>query len=403
VARLIQGSPPSYRLYKRTGQAVVTIDGYDYYLGRYGTPASRQKYAGLIRAWEQRREEPRPNPTPLTPEGRPTVNDLILAYLRYAKDYYKPSADGQRREAGCIADALDVVQGECGRDPADLFGPKKLKQVREKMVERSWCRQYVNHQIARVKRMFAWAVEEELVPGTVYHALRAVAGLKKGKAQVREGRRVRPVSAAAVKAVLAKAHPVLAAMIRFQWYTGCRPGELCVLKPVHVDRSKKVWLYAVPAAANKTDHHDRDRLVFIGPRGQRVLAPWLAVGPDECVFSPRRAEEMRLAERRRKRLTPLYPSHERRLATKRAANPKRPKKDRYDGAAYRRAIRRLCLIAGVAPWHPHQLRHSAATRFRREYGVEAARALLGHSKLSTTEIYAERDARAAMRVARKVG
>lgn len=42
-------------------------------------------------------------------------------------------------------------------------------------------------------------------------------------------------------------------------------------------------------------------------------------------------------------------------------------------------------------WHPHQLRHNAATRLRREHGIEMARIILGHRHISATEIYAEAD------------
>ena len=34
--------------YKRTDQAVVTLNGRDYYLGKHGTGASRQAYDRLI-------------------------------------------------------------------------------------------------------------------------------------------------------------------------------------------------------------------------------------------------------------------------------------------------------------------------------------------------------------------
>jgi site-specific recombinase XerD len=36
------------------------------------------------------------------------------------------------------------------------------------------------------------------------------------------------------------------------------------------------------------------------------------------------------------------------------------------------------------------LRHTFATRVRKEHGLEAAQVLLGHSKADTTQIYAER-------------
>ncbi len=40
-------------------------------------------------------------------------------------------------------------------------------------------------------------------------------------------------------------------------------------------------------------------------------------------------------------------------------------------------------------WHPHQLRHNAATEFRKEFGIEAARIILGHRSAAITEVYAE--------------
>jgi hypothetical protein len=66
MARTKSGTPPNYRLYKRTGQAVVTLGGRDHYLGPHGTPASRQKYAGLIWAWERRQESTQISTVPLT-------------------------------------------------------------------------------------------------------------------------------------------------------------------------------------------------------------------------------------------------------------------------------------------------------------------------------------------------
>ena len=54
-------------------------------------------------------------------------------------------------------------------------------------------------------------------------------------------------------------------------------------------------------------------------------------------------------------------------------------------------------------WHPNQLRHAAATRVRQEFGLDAARTVLGHSDLKTSEIYAERDLGRAAEVARMIG
>jgi integrase len=70
---------------------------------------------------------------------------------------------------------------------------------------------------------------------------------------------------------------------------------------------------------------------------------------------------------------------------------RRPPGARYDKDSYRRAIQRAARKAGVAAWHPHQLRHTRATQVRARYGLDAARALLGHGSSQMTETYAERD------------
>ena len=45
----------------------------------------------------------------------------------------------------------------------------------------------------------------------------------------------------------------------------------------------------------------------------------------------------------------------------------------------------------IPSWHPHQLRHNAGTALRRQFGLDVARAVLGHSTPDVTEIYAELD------------
>jgi integrase len=49
------------------------------------------------------------------------------------------------------------------------------------------------------------------------------------------------------------------------------------------------------------------------------------------------------------------------------------------------------------------LRHTAATVIRREMGLDAARAHLGHRSLGITDTYAELDQALAVEAARKLG
>lgn len=54
-------------------------------------------------------------------------------------------------------------------------------------------------------------------------------------------------------------------------------------------------------------------------------------------------------------------------------------------------------------WSPNQLRHNAATYLRKQFGIEAARVVLGHASADVTEIYAELDLAKAAEIMGRVG
>ena len=66
-------------------------------------------------------------------------------------------------------------------------------------------------------------------------------------------------------------------------------------------------------------------------------------------------------------------------------------------------MQRACRRAGIPAWSPRQLRHTRPTLIRQAYGLEAAKAVLGHADTKVTEIYAERDLGLAVRVMREPG
>jgi integrase len=71
--------------------------------------------------------------------------------------------------------------------------------------------------------------------------------------------------------------------------------------------------------------------------------------------------------------------------------------------AYARAIIRACDEAGVPRWSPNQLRHNAATRLRKSFGLDVAQIVLGHATADVTQIYAELDMQRAIQVMESVG
>jgi integrase len=193
-------------------------------------------------------------------------------------------------------------------------------------------------------------------------------------------------------------------MIQVQRLCGGRPQDVVEMRAIDIDMSGPVWEYR--PRRYKTEHRDpdnspdRERVVFLGPRAQALLKPYLTLQLTDYLFSPARSEQARHAERRRQRRSPMTPSQ---AARQPKARRKVPPRNHYDVASYRKAIRRACKKAGIPIWFPNQLRHTRGTEIRKRYGLEASQAVLGHSELGATQIYAEADRDTARRVMGEVG
>ena len=109
--------------------------------------------------------------------------------------------------------------------------------------------------------MFKWAAGEELIPEETYRAIALVAGLRQGRTDAHETDPVLPVEGAVVEKTL-QLFPIVADMVRLQRLTGMRPAEVCILRPIDLDRSGDVWLYR--PQSHKTEHHGRERVIFLG-------------------------------------------------------------------------------------------------------------------------------------------
>src|SRR6185436_17427489 len=118
--------------------------------------------------------------------------------------------------------------------------------------------------------------------------------LLKGRSEARETAPIRPVADTVVEATLASVSPVVADMVRFQRITGCRPGEVVILRPCDVDTSENVWIYT--PSSHKTEHHGKQRVILIGPRTQNVLRRYLVRDKATFCFSPAESESQRRAE-----------------------------------------------------------------------------------------------------------
>lgn len=417
MPRLVH-KPPKYRLHKGSGQAIVSINGRRLYLGVYGTPKSHELYEKAISEWRRSlpgkaKSETTTKQVPLFNDellitapklrerrqaGREvTVNELIFVYRKHTHVYYRKNGE-VTREAMIIDEVLRFMDEHHGTDRVDEFGPVKLDELRERMIdELDWSRKHINKQVSRIIRMFRWAVEQELAPPESHSALAKLTGLKKDRSRARETRGVSCVDDEIVQQTISLLPPVIADMVRLQRLTGARPGEICTVRPGDIDRSASIWIY-IPQS-HKTQHHDQNRMIVIGPQAQAVLRPYLLRAADAFCFTPEESERVRLAKRTEDRTTPMRKRERerRKLKSLRIFAP------RYDAASYRHAIQRACARAGLPKWSPNQLRHNAATEIRKRFGLDAAQVICGHQSADVTQVYAERDMELAMRVAREMG
>lgn len=383
---------PKYRKHSGRNVAFVVLGGRRVYLkGSFGSSESKAEYKARILEWETSGRTATP---PTAHQNELTLKELLAQFVIWGQTYY-----GDSGELENVAHALRPVNELYGNATAREFGPLALKAVRERMIRDGLSRNVINDRISRVKRVFRWLTENELIPPSVYHGLQAVRGLSAGRSGAKETEPVKPVREAFVDAVKPFVNRQVWAMIELQRWTGMRSGEVTAMRTADLDTSGKVWVYS--PAKHKTAHHGHRRQIYIGPRAQAVLKPWLRTNLAEFLFSPREAMEEWRSERSRQRKTPLSCGN--RPGTNRKRNPQKPLSDCYDTMSYYNSVRRACERAKVPHWHPHQLRHNAATWLRKEYGLDVARCVLGHRSPQVTETYAELDFAKAAEIMGKVG
>lgn len=388
---------PGYRRRSDRNVAFVEIRGRRHYLGTFDSPESWERYWQLVNAELARRDQERlaaklPARVVTT---RPNVAELVEAFWLANRDRYTKHGE-PTSERRMYRIALRPLRELRGATMAEWFGPRDLVVCRDWMKAKGYCRKKINQHVGRIRRVFKWGVSQGLISAPVWQALTAVEGLRRGEAPDRP--KVKPVRLAYVRAIKRFVSPPIWALIRFQLLTGCRPGEACSLRAVDLSmRGNDVWEYR--PARHKTEHHDFERVIWIGPRGKRLLQAWLTDNVAAALWSPATGRAAYLASVTTRSEAYRQTTKRYRLKKRVPKGKSRRPRECYSVGSYGDAIERACKKAGVPHWAPNQLRHAAATNLRREFGIELTRIILGHKSMSTSEIYGERDAglaRAAM-------
>ncbi|GAB5494977.1 MAG: site-specific integrase [Phycisphaerales bacterium] len=376
--------PPKYCLHKPSGRARIVWKGRHIWLGKYGTPESRQRYARVIASIAAEGRVP-DEYAPRDIAESVTVADLTALHRDWAAATYQDDGVPTKRYM-TIDRVLTLLEGMFGDLDVHAFGPRELQAFRKTLEQRDGegrtrNRRTINEYTQIVVAVYKWAVSEGRVGVETWQALTSVSPLRTGRTTAAERRAVMPVCIETVNKTCAMLPCTLASLVRVQLLTGMRPGEAVSMRVGDIDRDGPVWIYR--PARHKNAHRGKAREIAIPLAAQPLIQKYIDASESDGIdhiFSPERAEQER--ERRRTRPGSLDGG--------------------YHPCAYAKAIKRAAVQAGVEHWHPHQLRHAYATAAKQEAGWEAARVLLGHSSASTTEIYVEEDRRIAMMSADRV-
>jgi integrase len=346
MSRIRQPSVPSYRLHRQSGQGIVTLpDGVggrrDVLLGKHNSPESIAEYRRLIAEWSVRGRLPAARVA--TPAA--TLNEIILSCWQYVASHYRLADGSPSTEVNNIRLALRPLKSLYGHTAAADFDVLALEAVREQMIRDWHCRNRVNKDVARIKRLFKWGARKKLLPISVFQDLATIEGLRAGRSEARDTPPVRPVPRPVVEQTVAVMRPTLADMVCLQLETGMRPGEVCRMRACDIDMTVTVWLYR--PGQHKSLHHGHDRVVPIGPRSQEYIRRHLKTDIQAYLFTPADSMAELRAHQRRNRKSKVPPSQRHRAKPR----PKRRPGERYTTAAYASAVAGACDRAFPPPQH----------------------------------------------------
>jgi len=272
-----------------------------------------------------------------------TLAEVAGRFYEWADIYYR-RADGSRtREGNNCEVALRSLVARFGSESLDNIGYSSLIEARNELETSGLYRTTINQRVGIWKRFIGWALENRLCQPSTKSEWCALGNLKQLRTVAPEGAPIRPVPHAWVKATLPYLPEPARSMVRIHELTGMRPGELLAMRACDIERRRTVWVYR--PGQHKNSHRGQPRVIVIGPRAQKIIAPFVRSWKD------------------RGRIWATY------------------KSPTEYGQTIRRGVQ-AAQIAGarIEHWSSNQLRHSCGTRVRRKFGVEAAGAVLGHAR-----------------------
>lgn len=338
---------PRYTLHSSGRARIYFAKNYRLLPGLYNSPESWKAFHELCEVIHATGDFP-PEPKK---EGPLTVEAMGHKFLAYAVSYYEGQGS---REAVNLSYAVNAAVDLWGSLMADQFGPTHLKAVRKALIKRGQVRKTVNRRATQITSMFRWAVEEGLVVPDVWQRLKAVKPIPPGREGAVDNPQIQPVTSTQLEATLAELTQPIRRAVQVQALTGMRSSELLAMRPQDVAMEGEHWIYRLKK--HKTSAHIGETFILIPRPAVGILL--------ECMPKS-------YADR-------WFP---------------------WTVGWQCKSVQAAAARAGVAHWHPHQLRHNLATQIAEQIDMSAAQKVLRHTNPRTTEGYAKETMAGLLKIA----
>lgn len=373
-------SMPDYR-YHVSGQGVVELSGKTFYLGPYDSPESRAKYFALLQVFnENGLAIPDGHIATYQKDVPVSVRCVTAEFRELVKVKYAKSPS----HSGRLINLCVLLEDEYGDEPADEFGPRRLAALRDIFVASGNNRNYANSQTRSICQIFKHGVSRELIEIAVLQRLETLEPLRHGQTTALETEPRTAVHLDVVRATARHLSPTVIAMVMVQVATGMRPSEVFKMRAMDIDQSGKEWIYRPDS--HKTAHHGVIKAVPIVGDARLMVMKFMDRPSDQYLFSPIESAAWHREQRSLARKTRSCCGN--RPGTNLKKDPKRKPGVKFTKDSYRRAIVSAARKAKVEHWTPYQLRYTAAAAIREALGLEAAQAILGHTRAAMTNHYA---------------
>lgn len=407
MGRRKQGEFPKISIHKGRGKARVRVDGREFWLGPVGSKQADAGYRAVMTAWAANGGKlptdfqwpPAPTAPPATlpvvkPRRRlngPTLADLLATTLAEVgggktREQLRKTSRWWRLRA--VADLLEPYAAT----PANEFGPRLLGEIAKTLASGSgrqrrdgslvprtstWCREV----LGEVRRLFRDAVaREEIGPERVV-ALEALRNPPIGAAADPIERQAVPD--ADIEATTALLPPVVADLVWFIRFTGCRPGEAAAASPCEFDTSKTPWVWR--PRNHKTKRRGGTRVMVIGRRARTILKRWMpGLSSEAVVFSRHNIQT--------DNNSPTVKLRQFKVGG-----------EVFTEADLRQRVVRAAAAAGCQRWTPYQLRHAGLSAIREHGSRDATQSQAGHLDPRVTDRYAPPSASQTADVMERIG